>query len=308
MNNEQNNNIPGGIIFTPPTMPNNETINNLPSTPSTENTNIPGTNVNIISGQSPVEMPSIIPTQVSPNFSEPTQTVTPPINIISTAPPSPVIQETPAFINNDILTPTTPNTNFNATAPNTLSATQSTIVPELKIDSSSPFDIGVASNNLTSTTSMNQSILPQSNFQGAPMENMYNSSSGTSLNNQNSNINPTPSNNSTVSTDNSIQSNNENVVSVGKYLGHIILFGIPLIGFIMLIIKAVGDKKDKNITNFARAMLLLQAIIIVLTVVLSVLAISLGIFSNNIENNISENSDEFINDDFGYDSDYNYDY
>ena len=37
MNNEQNNNIPGGIIFTPPTMPNNETINNLPSTPSTEN-------------------------------------------------------------------------------------------------------------------------------------------------------------------------------------------------------------------------------------------------------------------------------
>ena len=44
--------------------------------------------------------------------------------------------------------------------------------------------------------------------------------------------------------------NSDNVTSTGTYLGHIFLFSIPVIGFIMLIIKAF-DKKNKNISNWA---------------------------------------------------------
>ena len=45
-----------------------------------------------------------------------------------------------------------------------------------------------------------------------------------------------------------------------------ILFSIPLVGFIVLILKVV-DKKDKNISNFAKAYLLLGIILVLLWIV-----------------------------------------
>ena len=99
-------------------------------------------------------------------------------------------------------------------------------------------------------------------------------------------------------TNNSNSSSNDNIVSVKKYLGHLFLFVIPVVGFILLIVKAV-DNKDKNITNYARAQLLFAGILTVILVIISIIA---GI---SITNSISDS----VNDSY-YDisNDYNYDY
>ena len=49
------------------------------------------------------------------------------------------------------------------------------------------------------------------------------------------------------------------VVSVKRYLLYIILFSIPVVGLIVLIVKFF-DKEDKNISNYAKAQLLLSLI------------------------------------------------
>lgn len=61
---------------------------------------------------------------------------------------------------------------------------------------------------------------------------------------------------------------NEEVVSVKKYLIHMLLCIIPIAGIIILIMRAI-DGKDKNITNLARAQLLLTAVITLLSVILT---------------------------------------
>jgi len=61
---------------------------------------------------------------------------------------------------------------------------------------------------------------------------------------------------------NVVNRQNENmaeVVSVKKYLIHFILMCIPIVGFIVLIIRAL-NKEDKNISNLAKAQLLLIGI------------------------------------------------
>ena len=67
---------------------------------------------------------------------------------------------------------------------------------------------------------------------------------------------------------------NEDVVSVKKYLIHMLLCMIPIAGIIILIMRAI-DRKDKNISNLARAQLLLTAVITLLSVILTVLMSSL---------------------------------
>lgn len=69
------------------------------------------------------------------------------------------------------------------------------------------------------------------------------------------------------------------VVSVGKYLGYFFLFAIPVIGFIMLVVKAF-DKKDKNISNFAKAQLLFGVIVGAVAIVLSIIFIAM--FGNSM--------------------------
>lgn len=61
-----------------------------------------------------------------------------------------------------------------------------------------------------------------------------------------------------------VEEKNENkeiaeVVSVKRYLLYIILFSIPVVGLIVLIVKFF-DKEDKNISNYAKAQLLLSLI------------------------------------------------
>lgn len=141
------------------------------------------------------------------------------------------------------------------------------VVPELKLDSSSPFDIGVSNFQNDSLNSMmpNQSSnLNQNNVTPIAPVNLNN---GEQENNLQSNGGVSTSNSSVVN--NSVSSTSDNVVSVGKYLLHMILFSIPLVGFIMVIVK-VFDKKDKNISNYAKAQLLFVIIMVVIGIIISV--------------------------------------
>lgn len=54
-------------------------------------------------------------------------------------------------------------------------------------------------------------------------------------------------------------------VSIGSYIGHSLLFSIPLIGFIMLIVTACSSTKSKSLRNYAKAMLVMYAIAFVIS-------------------------------------------
>lgn len=60
-------------------------------------------------------------------------------------------------------------------------------------------------------------------------------------------------------------------VSIGSYIGHSLLFSLPLIGFIMLIVTACSSSKSKSLRNYAKAMLVMYAIAFVITFVIGVL-------------------------------------
>ena len=97
---------------------------------------------------------------------------------------------------------------------------------------------------------------------------------------------------STTSVVDSNDVSSDNIVSVGKYMGYLFLFTIPVVGFIMIIVKAV-NKKDKNIANFAKAILVYALIFGVISGVIGVFAYSSNpsIFNNAV--NSSDSSDYF---------------
>lgn len=103
----------------------------------------------------------------------------------------------------------------------------------------------------------------------------------------------TPNTETTPTNNNSPQDNN--LVSIKKYLGYIILFRIPTVGIIALIIKAL-DKKNKNISNLAKAELIFILIkIIIITIIMIIIFI--GIFSiSGIEYIDDHNPHSKIND------------
>lgn len=64
------------------------------------------------------------------------------------------------------------------------------------------------------------------------------------------------------------------------YVGYLILFQLPIVGFIMIIFYSI-KAKNKNLKNFARAILLLGVIVVVLyIIVLLLLGDSLGNLSS----------------------------
>lgn len=56
---------------------------------------------------------------------------------------------------------------------------------------------------------------------------------------------------------------NETVSTIG-WVGYFILFAIPLIGFITMLVLAFGNPKKKSVRNYARAVLIMAVIGIVL--------------------------------------------
>ncbi|MDD2374759.1 MAG: zinc ribbon domain-containing protein [Eubacteriales bacterium] len=59
------------------------------------------------------------------------------------------------------------------------------------------------------------------------------------------------------------------VLSVGQYIGMIILSAIPLVGLILLLVWAFGSDTNANKKNFARAMLIMMIIGVVLSIIFS---------------------------------------
>lgn len=76
------------------------------------------------------------------------------------------------------------------------------------------------------------------------------------------------------------------IISTGGYIFRMILFSIPVIGWLACIITAFGAK-NKNKKNFARAMMILLIIGIVLS---AVAYIMLRVFMNSVENYVVESS------------------
>ena len=175
---------------------------------------------------------------------------------------------------------------------------------ELNLESSSPFDIGV---NAPLSTNANVNITPEVP-NNTPITPITVSNNGQ----ENASNNPNLSNNNQQPQDINISSQpqqSNDVVSVGKYLLHIILFSIPIVGFIILIIKAL-DKKDKNISNFAKAQLIIVLASIILCVIMFFIAGATIISSITNKNNTPtyQAIDSSYDFDYGEDTDYNLDY
>lgn len=119
---------------------------------------------------------------------------------------------------------------------------------QLNLENSSPFDIGV---NAPISTNLSNVNAPQGGMSTIPVVN-------------NSNVD-----NNKVSDINIVQSNNisDDVVSVKTYVINMILFSIPLVGFIVLLIRAF-DNKNKSLSNFAKAYLLFGVIMCIVFVLL----------------------------------------
>lgn len=60
------------------------------------------------------------------------------------------------------------------------------------------------------------------------------------------------------------------VMSVGAYIGTLIVFAIPVVNIIMIFVWAFGSSTNPNRKNYARALLILSIIGIVLSIVFSI--------------------------------------
>lgn len=167
----------------------------------------------------------------------------------------------------------------------------------LNVGSASTFDIGISNANSVVASNMSSNQTDSiNNVSSGVMANNLNSIPSAGIASVSDNTNSTP----LTSAISNNQDSSDNVVSVGSYLGHIILFSIPVVGFIMLLVKAFSSKTNKNISNFAKAQLILAVIITVLTVVVTIVfgAALFAMFDNS--------SDQISDYDYGYSYDYDY--
>ena len=203
------------------------------------------------------------PTPVVPITPDATPNQAPVVSITPEPAPAPVVptvqEQTPEVQvqTGDNLTPNIVVPEMkNETRPQPESNVQN-IQPQLNIETASPFDIGV--NAPLNTTTDNIAVNVASSVPTA-----NNNTESTKQQPQND-ININEPTNSTAE-----------IVSVGQYILYNIIFFIPLLGFIMLIIKAL-DKKNKNISNFAKSILIMQIIIFIIVIALIVLLPMLGL-------------------------------
>lgn len=175
---------------------------------------------------------------------------------------------------------------INTTDTNTQSV--SNPVPNVEV-AVPPVDVSATTPSNTNTTlsfdlpsSVDTTTTPSVNNENITVDN-----SGITMDNTKTDVsNPVPNDSPSVvvqpSVDTQPISNNldtishSNVVSLGKYLGHMFLFSIPLIGFIFLLVKAF-DKKDENISNFAKATLVFGVLIVAILFILTFVFVALGL-------------------------------
>ena len=71
-------------------------------------------------------------------------------------------------------------------------------------------------------------------------------------------------------------------ISAWGYFGYEILFAIPLIGFILLLVFALGGTQNINLKNFARSYFCVYLLVLILFLILFALGISVGSFNTNV--------------------------
>ncbi len=72
-------------------------------------------------------------------------------------------------------------------------------------------------------------------------------------------------------------------ISPWGYIGYNFLFSIPLVGLVLLFVYAFGGSTNRNLKNYARSILIMMAIVIVLYIILFVI-LGAGIASTGIFN------------------------
>ena len=69
-------------------------------------------------------------------------------------------------------------------------------------------------------------------------------------------------------------------ITMWGYFGYEVLFSIPIIGWIFLIVFALGGTKNINVKNFARSYFCLLIIFAVIFAILTMTGVSMAWFSN----------------------------
>ena len=148
------------------------------------------------------------------------------------------------------------------------------------INYASPNSVGIASEVVTSNTPVEQSNNLQSKNNVAPPSNVNNNETS-------------------------------EVVSVKRYLGHFLLLCIPIVGIIILIMRAF-DKKDKKISNLAKAQLLFSGIFIGIALLMFIVFVvilgesflsMIGMLINGTEQGTNQNNNNYYNDEYNYNID-----
>lgn len=262
MNNEQNNAF---INVGQPLSP----TNNQNQTLAQSNYDIPGANLTPI-GLTPQPTDTIMPDNNIPVQSNSETTAASPIT--NSLPP----------LNSDNVIPINSNSVIpgivNSSPVESINTSTNNLNQELNINNSSPFDIGLNSSTIPQSQPTNATILPINNINGSTITNEVLSTSSNNVQPLNNNLgDATPLTN--VGNDNG----SNDTISVKQYLLHMILCSIPLVGIIVLLMRAFSNKENKNISNLAKAQLLLSVIITVLFTVLSIVFGSLlGSLSNGL--------------------------
>ena len=214
---------------------NNEQNNNMFGIPNTQPQNNQGNNQTI---------PGANLTPITPNTIESTNQVSHPTMSVNPIP--------------GIVTENSNQTNGLPPINNTPLGNNSSI-PEI-VNSLPPESTNSAINNLGMANSINTAMNNQQLNPVIPEINNPNTMVQPVNNNQAPNNNfgdATPITNQGLN-------NNDEVVTVKQYLIYTLLCCIPFVGFIIMLMKAFGNNVNKNISNLAKAQLLLAVIVTVI--------------------------------------------
>ncbi len=86
------------------------------------------------------------------------------------------------------------------------------------------------------------------------------------------NIPSTPTPGVVYNTYNAKPDTNDEIASVGRWFWFLLLYSVPVVGFIFLIITACGGFGNKSMTNFARANMIYLLIAVVIAVIIGVIS------------------------------------
>ena len=71
-------------------------------------------------------------------------------------------------------------------------------------------------------------------------------------------------------------------ITAWGYIGYEILFAIPVIGFILLLVFALGGTQNINLKNFARSYFCVYIFVIIIIIILALLGFSTGSVNSNV--------------------------